>query len=446
MWIDKAPLRALTIALVLSWNASAETLTLRQAAEAALAGNPDLAASKARIEQAEAGLRQADGARLPRVTLSLNVTRTNDALAAFGLKLGQERVSGSDFANIDKLNHPDAINNLNTRVEVLAPLYTGGRIAARQDEARAWTRAAREGDEAARQQLLASVLKAYQAVHLARAYLRLAEQARIAASEYLRVSENLHKQGMAVRADVLSARVNLDDARLRQAEAVRVEANALDQLKLLLGRDLGDDLDVGAEALPQLPTLEVRELRALARAQHPALKALQGQNDAAQSMLRAARSAKKPQLNLMARHDWNDQGIGLDAASYTVAGVLSWSAFDGGINNAAIDRAQAARLEQAAKLRQAKDGIAFQVNDAHRRALEAEHRLNVRELAVAEAEEAQRLTQRRYENGVTTLVDLLSAQAQLDKSRADLAQARFERAVSRGEVLQAAGMLSLEQL
>jgi len=445
MWLYKAPLRALTIALVLSWNASAETLTLRQAAEAALAGNHDLAASKARIAQAEAGLRQAEGARLPRVTLSLNATRTNDALAAFGLKLGQERISAADFVPA-QLNAPKAINNLNTRVEVLAPVYTGGQIAARQDEARAWARAARAGDDAARQKLLAGVLRAYQAVHLARAYRQVAEQARIAATEYLRVSDNLHKQGMAVRADVLSARVNLDDARLRVAEAGRMEANALDQLKLLLGRDLGDELDVGAEALPQLPALDARELRTLARTQHPALKALQGQNDAAQSVLRAARSAKKPQINLMARNDWNDRGIGLDATSYTVAGVLSWSAFDGGINNAAIDRAQAARLEQAAKLRQAEDDIAFQVNDAHRRALEAEHRLNVRALAVAETEEAQRLTQRRYENGVTTLVDLLSAQAQLDKSRADLAQARYERAVSRGELLQAAGMLSLDQL
>ena len=445
MWTRTAPLSALTIALALSWNAAAETLTLRQAAETALSQNPDLAASKARIDQAEAGLRQAEAARLPRVTLSLNATRTNDALAAFGLKLGQERISAADFAPV-KLNSPNAINNLNTRVEVLAPLYSGGQITARQDEARAWARAAREGDEAARQQLLAGVLKAYQSVHLARAYIQVAEQARVAATEYLRVSENLHKQGMAVRGDVLSARVNLDDARLRVAEAWRMEANALDQLKLLLGRDLGDDIDVGAEALPRLPAAEERELRALAREQHPALKALRGQHDAAQSVLRAARGAKKPQLNVMARHDWNDKGIGLDAASYTVAGMLSWTAFDGGLDNAAIDRAQAARLEQTAKLRHAEDGIGFQVNEAHRRALEAEHRLHVRELAVAETEEAQRLTKRRYENGVTTLVDLLSAQAQLDKSRADLAQARFERAVSRGEVLQAAGMLTLDQL
>lgn len=445
MWIPKAPLRALMIALALSWNASAETLTLRQAAEAALARNPDLAVSKARIDQAEAGLRQADGARLPRVTLSLGATHTNDALSAFGLKLSQERITNPDFAPA-KLNDPDAINNLNTRVEVQAPLYTGGQIAARQDEARAWARAARDGDEAARQQLLLEVLRAYQAVHLARAHIRVAEQASTAATEYLRVAENLHKQGMAVRADVLSARVNLDDARLRLTQAQRMEADALDGLKLLLARDLADTLDVGEAFLPTLPALDAAALRARARAEHPTLKALRGQGDAAQAALGAARGAKKPQVNVMARHDWNDRGLGFGAASYTVAGTLSWTAFDGGLNDAAIDRAQAARLEQTARLRQAEDAIAYQVTEARRRALEAEERVSVREAAVREAEEAQRLTQRRYAHGVTTLVDLLSAQTQLDRSRADLAQARHERAVSRGEVLRAAGMLTLEQL
>jgi outer membrane protein TolC len=445
MWIRTASLQVLTIALSLGGHAMADTLTLRKTVELALHHNPELAASRARVDLAEAGLRQAEGARLPRVTLSLSATRTNDALAAFGLKLGQERISAADFDPV-RLNNPNAINNLNTRIEVMAPIYTGGQIAARQDEARAWARAAREGVEASRQELLMNVLKAYQSVHLARAYIQVSEQARVAAAEFLRVSENLHKQGMAVRADVLAARVNLDDARLRLAEAKRLEADALDQLKLLLGRDLGESIDVDGEFLPSPPTEDAATLRARALAEHPALKALRGQNDATRSALEAARGAKKPQFNVMARHDWNDKNIGMDAASYTIAGVLSWTAFDGGLNDAAIDRAQATSLEHAAKLRQAEDGIVFQVTEARRRALEAETRVEVREAAVLEAEEAQRLTKRRYENGITTLTDLLSAQAQLDKTRADLARARYDRAVSRGEVLRAAGMLTQEQL
>ncbi len=437
---------ALPFLLGLLWgSAGAETLSPRQAAEIALNQNPELSISQARIAQAESGLRQADGARLPRVDVSLNATHTNDALSAFGLKLGQERISAADF-NPATLNNPAAISNFNTRVEVTAPLYSGGRIDARREEARAHVRAAQAGDAAARQQVVLDVLQAYQGIHLARAYLQVSEQAKTAATEYVRVAGSLHQQGMVVKSDLLSARVNLENAKLRVSEARRQEATALDRLKLLLGRKLGDDIDVAGEAQPKLPAGDAEALRRQAVAQHPALQALRGQVEAARSATAAARGAKMPQVNVMARHDWNDRDLGFGAASYTLGGTLSWNVFDGGHNSAAIDRAQAARLEQAAKLRQAEEAIAFQVTEARRRALEAEERLAARGEAVKEAEEAQRLTRLRYENGVTTLVDLLSAQTQLDRARADLVQARFDLSVSRGQVLQAAGALDPEQL
>lgn len=445
MWNPATHLRVLAVAAALAGDgAGAAPLSLRQAAEDVLRQNPELAMSQARLQQAEAGLKQADGARMPRVTLTATASRTNDALGAFGLKLGQQRISAADFAPAT-LNAPDAINNMNTRVEVQAPLYSGGQIKAHRQEAQALVRAARDGDEAARQQLLLGTLKAWQGVHLARAYIQVAEQGRTAAAEALRVADSLHRQGAAVKSDTLSARVNLEDAKLRVSEARRLEADALDRLKLLMGRPLGEALEVGAEALPALPPGVEEDLRAQALNQHPALKALRGQVDAAGAGVEAARGALRPQVSAMARQDWNDKTIGLNAASYTLAGVLSWNAFDGGVTKAGIDRAQAARLEQAAKLRQAEDGIAYQVTEARRRALEAEERLSARQSAVQDAEEAQRLTKLRYQNGLTTLADLLAAQAQLDRARADQAQARFDRAAARGEVLHAAGLLTLDQ-
>lgn len=440
------PGSVLVAALVLASNVSvAETLSLRQAAEATLSRNPDMALSQARVRQAESGLRQAEGAHLPRVNLSVNASHTNDALAAFGLKLGQERITVADF-NPATLNHPSAISNLNTRVEVTAPLYSGGQIEARREEALAQVRAARDGDAASRQRLLLELLETYQGVHLARAYLQVSEQAQAAAAEYVRATGSLHKQGMAVKSDLLSARVNLENAKLRVAEARRQEATALDRLKTLMGRRLDEQVDVGAEAQLALPAQDAEALRQQAVAAHPALKALRGQVEAAQAATAAARGAGKPQVNVMARHDWNDHNLGLSAASYTLGGTLSWNVFDGGFSAAAVDRAQATRLEQAAKLRQAEDGVAFQVTEARRRAVEAEQRLAARAEAVKEAEEAQRLTRLRYENGVTTLVDLLSTQTLLDRARADLVQARYDLSVSRGQVLQAAGLLEPEQL
>ncbi|NTV97075.1 MAG: TolC family protein, partial [Thiobacillus sp.] len=111
-----------------------------------------------------------------------------------------------------------------------------------------------------------------------------------------------------------------------------------------------------------------------------------------------------------------------------------------------VDRAGQARAEQAAKLRQAADGVAYQVGEARRRAIEAEARVATRSLSLEQAREAQRLVKKRYENGLGTLIELLAAQAQLDKARADLVAANYEQAVQRAELKLAVGVLDADQL
>ena len=457
--------RSLTIAFALaaaSASVQANKLEYPQCVALALAQNPDLAISQAQIDQAEAAVRQAEGNRLPRLNLSLTGTRSNDALNAFGMKLGQRNATFDDFGAgqfidafvtpgsnpysalsiaPDNLNHPDAVNNFNTRVELLVPVYNGGMVRSYVETARAHVRAAQSGSQVARQQIAKQVLMAYQGVHSARAYIRLADEARASAEEYVRITEKLHKQGMAVKSDVLSAKANLEEVKVKGVEARNAEKSALNQLALLMGQSLDEPLDVGAPVTPRLLTGSAAELRAQALNEHAGLRALRSQLEGAAAQVGAARAGKKPQFNVMLRQDWNDNNLGFDASSYTVAGVLSWTAFDGGTTNAAIDRAEAQRSELVAKLRQAEQGIGFQVTEAQRKAFEAEDRIAAREAVLEQAREAQRLVKKRYENGVGTLVELLGAQTQLDKANADLVAAQYELAVNRAELRRAVGVL-----
>ncbi len=422
----------------------AETLSLSQAIAAALEHNASLAASQARVGQAEAALRQAEAGRWPTLGLALTASRTDDPLSAFGAKLGQRGVTAADFSPAT-INRPGATDNFNTRIELQWPLYTGGLTSSRIDQAQAQSQAARLGDASARQQLIQQVAVAYQSVHAARAYLQVAERSQAAAEEAVRVSERLQAQGVAIKSDVLAARVNLEEAKLKLAEGRRIEAGAVDRLKRLLGRPLSDALDVAAEAQPLPLPGEAEALRQQAMHAHPQLQALRSQLDAARARVAAARAGLRPQLNLVGRQDWNDNALGFDASSYTVAGVLSWRAFDGGATSAAVDQAEAAYRESAAALRQAEQDVALQVAEARRLALESEQRIVAREAAAIQAEEAQRLVRKRYENGIVTLVELLAGQAQLDRVRADLVAARRDRVAAWIELRRAVGVLSMEQ-
>ena len=175
------------LAAALSQPIHAETLDFEQAVDRALLQNPDILVAGAQIRQAEAAVRQASGARLPKVTTSLNLTRTDDALSAFGLKLSQRNATFNDFGANEftgpsalgvaprNLDHPDPVNNFNPRLELQLPLYTGGMIEGYAEQARATLRAAQQGDVLARQRVTLDVLRAYEAVHTARAYVRVSK-------------------------------------------------------------------------------------------------------------------------------------------------------------------------------------------------------------------------------------------------------------------------------
>ncbi len=439
-------------------SAVAAPLDLKQCVAVALKQNPDIEASQAQLAQAEGVLRQARGRLWPKVTASVTATRSNDALNAFGLKLAQRNATFNDFGAGQfvgpaalpvapgNLNHPDPVNNYNTRLEIQIPLYNGGLISGYVDQAHAFVKAAQQGDAAARQQVIFRVVQAYQGVHAARAYVQVAQQAQAAAEAYVKTSRNLLREGVVVRSDLLSAEVNLGDVQVKLAEARHAEASALDQLHLLLGIPLGEALEVGADFVPAALTGDVAKLQAEAVAVNPGIRALRHQLDGAGANVAVARAGYYPHFNALLRQDWNNPTLRQTAPSYTLAGVLSWSVFDFGVTRGGVDRAEASRSEAQTRLRQAEEGVRYQVADAWRGAMEAEERVKTRSLAVTQAEEAQRLVQKRYENGIANMVEVLSALAQLDKARADSVAARYQLTVQRVALRLALGLLDAEQL
>jgi outer membrane protein len=437
---------------------SASGADLRQCVSIALNQNPDIMASQSQLAQAEAALDQARGQRWPKLTASVTATRTNDALNAFGLKLSQRNATFSDFgagqfagpASLPvapvNLNHPIAVNNFNSRLELQIPLYNGGMISGYIDQAHAYVKAAQEGDQAAQQQVIFRVIQAYQGVHTARAYVKVAKQAQSAAEAYVKTTQNLLHEGVVVRSDLLFAQVNLADVKVKLEEARRAEANALDQLHLLLGMPLDAPLEIGPDYLPGALPDNMTKLQADAVETNPGILALRNQLGGAAAGVNVARADYYPHLNAMVRQDWNAPTFRQSAPSYTVGGVLSWQLLDFGVTRGAVGRAEAARAELQAKLKQAEDGVRYQVADAMRGAAEAQSRVDARTVAVAQAEEAQRLVEKRYQNGVTTMVEVLAVQAQLDKTRADEVAAHYQLTVQRTALRLAVGKLNSDQL
>jgi outer membrane protein TolC len=448
--------RLVMVLLTMLLGANAHATDLRECVDMALRQNPEIMASQSQVAQAESALNQARGQRLPKLTASVMATRSNDALNAFGLKLGQRNATFNDFGLAEfqgvgsvaptALNYPGPVNNFDKRLELQIPLYNGGMISGYVDQARAYVAAAQKGNHAARQQVTFHVIQAYQGVHAARSYVAVATQARAAAEAYVTTTKNLLNQGVVVKSDLLFAKVNLANVNVNLEEARRAEAAAMDQLHLLLGLSLDEKLDIGPVYEPLALGDSVTELQAKAVAGNPGLQAMRHQLDAADANVEVARADYFPHFNAMVRQDWNATRIQQGASSYTIAGVLTWNVFDMGVTRGAVGRAAASRAELQSRVTQAEDGVRYQVADAWRGAKEAESRVEAKRDAVAHAEEAQRLVAKRYENGVTTMVEVLAAQAQLDKARAEEVAAHYQLAVQRSALRLAAGILDNEHL
>lgn len=442
----------------------AQTLSFKQVVERTLSENPNMQVGQSRIEQAQAALAKAKGSRMPKISLSMTGSVSNNPLNVFGMKLQQRQATFGDFGISeafnadgqpllnasgiapDDLNEPGTHTDLNTRIEVMVPVWNGGKIEAYQDQAQAMIRAAQGGDVATQQHLMFYDYQAFEAVHAARAYIEVAQQALKTADEFVRMTKNLVEQGVVVRSELLSAQVNQSNARVALMKAQEQEQMALDSLKMLMNMEMTAPLDITGRVSFGLKGLTVEQLVAQALAQNPELVALKEQINAENQSVKVAKAAKLPSFNVMLRQDWNDESIGIDASSTTVAGVASWTLSDFGVSDNSIAMAQSVVTQKKAQLNARENEIRMQVYKAWRTLKVAEIQVDSSQLAVEQATKAREMIKFRFENGLATITEVLASQTQLDKANADLVNAQYEVKVQQARLRLLSGMLDIAKL
>lgn len=438
----------------------AQTYSFEECVEMTLSQNPSLDVSQYKLQQAEFALSEADNSRMPQITLSATATRSNNALNVFGMKLNQRNAAFRDFGFSEfnsanpsvieivpkDLNKPDAHNDFSTRLEVLLPVWNGGRVASYQEQAKAMIQAAQHGDETVKQFLIFNVYQSYEAVHTAKAYIHVAQQAVKASTSYVKTTANLVKQGIVVKSDLLSAKVNLSQAQTSLQLAETNYLVAKDNLRSLMFVDANMPLQVGVRKDLKLPKKTLVELTSLATMDNPAVKATREVALSSKKSVAAVDADNYPSFNLMARAETSDDSLGFESNSYTVAGVVSWKLTDFGVTSSRVDRANALANEKQSALIVKENKTRLDVLTAWRILNVAKKRFASNKLAVKQAEEAQRLILKRHKGGVATMTEVLASQAQLDKTRADLVKSQFDINVQKAKIKLAIGSMSLKQI
>ena len=383
-------------------------LALDQAMALARGQAREVAVADARVTASEKRLKQAKGYRFPKISLHEIWMRTDSPAEVFALELNQGNFSFDDFVMSDP-NNPEPLNNALTRFQLVQPIYTGGQIEPRIDQAELANEAATERAGWASDGAALAAAEAYIMLAQIRERVTLLERSMETVDHHVQLARAYTEQGMLVRSELLRAQV--ERARIQdllteaQGQAKVAEAN----LSFRLATDTTTHWEL--QAIPEPLPLEEELEGWLATAESRRdLEAARRLLEAGELEAQVKRSGLMPKVGVMARYDLNDENLfGSSGQSSAVMAVASIDLFSGNRHRAARAAAQADAEAAAYEIDLFAHGIRLEVQEAYEKAITARKRHLTAISAQEAAREVERITEERFSKGVVKMIDLVDA-------------------------------------
>lgn len=378
--------------------------TLARAREHAL----EVGAADARQRLAEAQLRQARAYRMPAIQLQEMWNRTDSPAEAFAFQLNQERFSFPAFTQSNP-NDPDPLNTAMTRLEVTVPVYTGGELSGKIEQARLALEAAERRRASAADGAALAAAEAYVMLEQAREYAALLATSRETVSRHVELARAYVGQGMIVRSELLRAEVELARVDELLAEARGNARVAEANLSFRLGADPGSTWEL--ERLPaEAPPIRTKEEWIALASSRPDLEAARRLLAAGELEASVRRAALLPRVGLTVRHDlFDDQPFGAHGDSTTIMAMAGIEIWNGGRSRAAIAAARAEAEAGRLDVERMERGVRLQVEQAWEEMQTAIVRQSTAGRSLEAAREAERILEERFRSGVAKTLDLLDA-------------------------------------
>jgi outer membrane protein len=425
---------------------SASPLTLHDAVSIALEKNPLRKAALADTRAASADTQTARSFLLPHFTFSENATRGNDPVYVFGNRLRQQRFTQADFA-LNKLNSPLPLGNFSTRFGGTWNLFDSFASWRGLTRAHLMDEAAKHQLDRTEQEIVFRVVESYDDVLLAAKQLEVAQHATNTAQAIVDRSQVRFDSGLVVESDLLTAKVRLAS---RQQELIRARNNlsmALAQLNAAMGVPTESSFDLTQTlAEPRLPQLALQDLEASAVTNRPDLKRISAEHDAQRQTVSIAKSAFGPQVNAFAGWEVDNPTFLADGGGNNWVGGLELKIdlFQGGAKRAELAKQRATEEKVAAMKQAASDAVRLEVRRAYYEVDADRQQVDVTRASIAQAQDSLHINQDRYETGLITITELLSAEETARRTQADYWEAVCRLRTSYAGLELATGSLTLQ--
>ena len=412
----------LLLACALPLFAGVKHLSLPQAIEILKKDNLELKISRFNEQMKVYEAKATEALNYGKLDLTVSGLRSNDALNVFGFKLQSREATFGDFGfsqfdptnpnilnlNPEDLNYPGSRNHFQTKISYMLPLYTGGKLTEYQHITQSLHRMSQYDTQKLLNAKIYQVKKAYYDISLVDNYIYNLSKIMKNITKLEAIIGTMETEGYAKDTDLL-------EVQARKAEA----QSMYNQAKL--------NKELAYQFLPFLVNQKVdtiRKVSSMAKMPRVDLQALMANNidiqkarlglEISKMAVEAEEGNFRPEVGAFGEYGSADDVLFndfFDKDSYTVGVQAKWNLFNGGADQARLEKAKVNRLMVEDQVRLAKKGIELQVKKLRTEILSSDSDIRSYTKQLVFAKKVYDNYSARYKEGMVSITDVLIKQS-----------------------------------
>lgn len=379
-------------------------LTLKEAIDIALQNNRDVRVARLTIARSQAAVSQAQAAQAVQIGLTGNLTEQGSPVL-FDPQIASTTSSGTSAA---------------AKLSATYNIFTADRDASNVRAAQEQVSFDRLDLSRVEQQVQSNVVTAYYDLQAADASVLINQSAIKDAARSLSDARLQEKAGTGTKFDILSAEVQLGTANQNLTSALGTQQTTRKKIAQLLSVDNNTEF-TAADRVQELGTWNyaIEDSVILAYKNRPEIQQPLVSRTIAEQRQIAAAAGDAPQVSLFGNYNLSKSLSTSVAAQddYRVGLQLNWSFWDGGAASAGASQQQVSREIAENQFTTQRNQIRYDVERAYYSLDTNKKNILTSTQALKQAEESLKLARLRFQAGVGTQTDVITAQTNLTTAR-----------------------------
>lgn len=323
-------------------------------------------------------------------------------------------------------------NQYDARLSLTETFYDNGKTSAQTKQAKARLESALLDFQKIQDELTLEVIKNYYELLKAQGMLNVQEEGLKQSQTHLDLARARYDAGVAPKADILKAEVEVSNSELNLIEAENTVFIAQTDLNNIMGIDLDTTLLILETDLTSLTSLtSLTNLTNYALNNRPEIKKAEVSFLVNEIDLKLAKKELLPGITLegsynievdqlIDKHDWGE------STGWEIGIKTSLPIFDAGKSKRGVTKAEINLANTRTNADQLKKEIALEVKKAYLNARSHKKMLETTQKQVTQAKESFDVAGGRYSAGVATMLEVIDAQASLNMANINYIKAIYD--------------------